>query len=302
MNLDGIQAPAEQIKPDVQEKPEGSRGKFLDFDSSNEWGDNVRFVEPGDKVEDEPVEEVEEADEEPEIEEEVEQIPLVDDPGEFVAKDYSFDVTLYDGEGKNGRVVNVTSPEQWDQLIAQDPNFGNASALLKAQRSISRMDVNMERDRADWQKSKDEFEEYSQNVEQQSQALETMASEIEYLVGKGDLPRVANQFKNADWQDPEVAKQNGVKEQIELLSYMNKENKARLKAGLKPMSSVLDAYNAFQLDNTRRRASDGRTVAAKERKEAGARVAGTTPNPVNVAPRGIAVGRVGTMAQSEWTI
>jgi hypothetical protein len=270
------------------------------------WGNENRIVEPGVKSEDgeevrkdpEPDKTTETEEEVPEPDEEVEDAPVtpsVPDPGEFTPGDYSFEVTTYNAEGQNGRTVKVNSLEQWEQLIDTDPNFGSAGALLRAQRAATHMESSIDRDEREYKAKKAQFDEAAKGEQARTEAMGNMVSEMGYLEGKGYLPKVANQYKNADWSDPEVAKQNGVKEQIALLKYMRNENNSRIRAGLKPMTSVLDAYNAFELDNSRKGTETAKKAAGEARKAAGSRVASSSPNPATTAPAGIAVGRGGSL-------
>lgn len=270
-----------------------------------DMGNVPTFIEPG--MNDEQGNEVRQELEtdEPEVEEEAEApveeyedytpTPTVEDPGTYTPKDYSFEVTVYDEEGKNGKSVKVKSIEEWEELLDKDSNFGTSSALLKAQRLATKMESNLDRDESEWKKKKDAFDEQSESAQAQQDRINNIAAEINYLVGKGKLPAVDKKYANADWSDPEVAKQPGVKEQVSLLNYMRKENDARVKAGLRPIDSVLDAYNAMQLEQRDKRAQDVKKKAGVARKEAGARVAGSSPAPVSSAPKGIAVGRGGSL-------
>lgn len=238
---------------------------------------------------------------EPEEVEEVsaEDLVTVDDPGEYQPKDYSFQVTTYDSEGKNGRSVTVKSVEQWDELIdtleRSGGNLGSTTSVLRAERAASRMERNLETDRVKWQSDKDAYDQQLEANNQRIESTNQMIAEMNYLVERGDLPRVAQGYINADWSDPEVAKQAGVKEQVEVLNYMRRENAARTRAGLKPMTSVIDAFNAFQLDQTRKGTVAARQRAGQSRREAGARVAASTPNTGIQAPKGISVGRGGNL-------
>lgn len=231
---------------------------------------------------DEPV--VEEVDDEPIA-------TAVQDPGEFQPQDYSFDVTVYDKEGKNGKTVTIDTPEKWYDLLSDDTNLGDAKNLMKAQNSATLMQSKTEADKQKWEEKKKAYDDDQQSVQQREEATNTMGNEIAYLESKKELPSVEKKYIDADWSDPEVAKQPGIKERIELLDYMAKENKARAKAGLKMMTSVLDAHNAFRLDQSRKQASEQKKRSVERRKEAGARVAGTSPNPNVPAPKGIVVGR-----------
>lgn len=281
-----------QDNEDVVEKGE-VRGKLLGLDELPDWGNDARIVEsrdePEEEVEDEPEEEGVTEIEEPVV------VNTVPDPGNYEPKDYSFDVTVYDADGNKPKNVTVKSVEQWDELLDTDPNFGNATSLMKAQRLATKMESNLERDKADFDKQKADFDTASQDVTRRAEATQTMVNEIAYLVGRKDLPEVDPKYANADWSDPNVAKQPGIKEQIELLTFMRNENQTREKAGLKPITSVLDAFNAFQIDRNRKGEADRQERTIKARKEAGAKVAGTQPNASTQAPKGIMVGRGGNL-------
>ena len=221
--------------------------------------------------------------------------PTVPDPGEYVPNDYAFEVIVYDGEGKNARTHKIKSVDEWDELLERDPNLGSASALLKAQRAATKMETGLERDRREYDTKKSAFEQEKATIDNRQAATATMVSEIGYLQSKGKLPQVDAKYVDADWSDPEIAKQPGVREQLRLLNYMRDENKARVAAKLKPMTSILDAYNAYVADNAERDNTTRRRTAGQQRKAAGARVASVSAAPVGNAPAGISVGRGGSL-------
>lgn len=277
-----------------------NKSMILESGVTDEQGNDVRKAE-------ETEEEVEEQnnDDEGQVVEEYndpEPIVTVEDPGEYTPKDYSFEVTIYDEEGKNGKPVKIKSVEEFEELLEKDSNFGSPSALLKAQRQATKMESNSERDKEKWQEAKDKYSSQVESVQAQQEQINNIASEISYLVAKGKLPEVDKKYSNADWSDPDIAKQPGVKEQVELLNYMRKENDARTKAGLKPLTSALDAYNSLQLEQRDRKVSDVKKRAGEVRKEAGSRIAGNSPSPVTNSPKGVAVGRGGSLRDldSEW--
>lgn len=291
------------------EQPE-VKGHILTADETSDWGNTTTIIEPGvndergnevrgDKTPEKQENDDESGDDEQSpVEEEYEEpIPVVtvEDPGVYTPNDYSFEVTTYDEEGKNGKTVKVTSIEQFEELLDKDTNFGTAAALLKAQRLAVKMESNGERDLNDWQKKKESFTQQAQSAQAQQDHINNVAAEITYLVSKGKLPAVESKYANADWSDPEIAKQSGVKEQVELLNYMRKENNARQKAGLQPLGSALDAFNAMQLETRDKRVADVKKQAGEARKEASARVAGSSPAPVSNAPKGVMVGRGGSL-------
>lgn len=284
------------------------KGHVLTAEETSDWGNNSVILEPG--VIDERGNEVrsdgeiepgneeelnEKQDEEEEEYEEPTPIITAKDPGEFKPKDYSFEVTVYDEEGKNGKSVKIKSIDDFEELLDKDANFGTSSALLKAQRLATKMENNAERDQSEWQKKMDDYADQNKAAQDQQDQITNVAKEISYLVSKGKLPAADKKYANADWSDPEIAKQPGVKEQVELLNYMRKENNARIKAGLKPFGSALDAFNALQLESRDKKAATVKKQAGEARKEAGARVAGSSPAPVSNAPKGVAVGRGGSL-------
>lgn len=256
----------------------------------------VQFVESGDKTE--PVDEVEdEADDEDEIVAPAASapVPTLTDPGEYKPADYSFEVTVMDDEGKNARTHKIKSVEQWDELLERDPNLGSAAALLKAQRAATKMETALERDERDHEGKKTAFETEKTTLATQAAATNTMVAEIGYLQAQGKLPAVDKKYVDADWSDPEVAKQPGVKEQLALLNYMRGENKKLVAAGLPAMTSIRDAFNSMQLDRVEKGRPAARAEAASQRKANGARVAGVSSSPASVAPAGISVGRGGSL-------
>lgn len=221
--------------------------------------------------------------------------PTIADPGTYTPGDYSFEVIVYDDEGKNARTHKIKSVDEWDELLERDPNLGTASALLKAQRNATKMESSLDRDKRDYDGKKTAFEQEKADLANRQASTDTMVSEIGYLQSKGKLPQVDAKYVDADWSNPNIAKQPGVREQLALLNYMSRENKARIAAKLKPMTSILDAYNAYVADNAERDNTTRRRIAGQQRKAAGARVASVSSAPVGAAPPGISVGRAGSL-------
>lgn len=287
--------------------PETKEGTPLPMPDVPEWENQITLTEPSIKDEEgndvrkdeKPDEKVEEKTE-PEVEDvpiddEPAPINLLDDPGDFKASDLSFEVVTYDEEGKSPKVTKIESISQWDNLINTDPNFGSGGALLKAQRLATKMENGLEQEQKDWQTKKDAFTTQQEAVARENEALNTLQAEANYLVSKGLLPKIAPELINADWSDPQIAKQSGVKEQLDLLNYMKKENRQRSKAGLKPIGSLIDGFNAMKQDQSVQQQSETKHRASEARKVTASQVAGATPNPVTIAPKGIAVGRTGRL-------
>lgn len=294
MPVDTITAPENPVESNEPK----IKGTMIEVGEVADWGNDLRIIEKGSKGENgqqvtDPTTEEETvivAPTAPPAPVAETPVVTVEDPGEFEPKDYSFDVTVYDEEGKNGKTIKVSSIDEWENLLEKDSNLGTAASLLKANRLAAKMEANTERDIDAYTQKKEAYEASLEAEQTRVDTSNQWSNEIAYLASKGELPPVDSKYVDANWADPEVAKQPGVKERIELLSYMRDENAIRIAAGLAPMRSVLDAFNAFQLDQAKKNTTTRATQAAEARKAAGARVAGTSPNPVTVVPKGIAVG------------
>lgn len=212
-------------------------------------------------------------------------VVTVEDPGEYKPADYSFDAAL-----ANGKTVKITTPEEADRLSEDSDNFDTPKQLLDFIKKSTKMQNQLDRDEANWKTQKEAFDTQSETESQRIETVNNVANEIEYLVGKGKLPKVAPEYASADWSDPNVAKQAGVKEQLALIEYMMKENDARQKAGLKP-AGPLDAFSAMQNDEAEQAKVDAAKQAGERRKANGARVASVSASQQGTyAPKGIAVG------------
>ncbi len=222
-----------------------------------------------------------------------EPVVTVDDPGEYKPADYSFEVTL-----KDGKTVKVSTPEEAEKLADDPDNFETPKQLMDFINKQNNMNRNLDKDYEKWEAQHKTFTEQVEEEQQRRDTVDSFVGEFQYLVSRGKLPAVAKEHASADWTDPEVAKQPGVKEQIAVLNYMVEENKARAKAGVKPLTSVIDAFNAWREDEGTKETEDQakkeeeeRKAAGEARKAAGARVAGVSPSGQgSYVPKGIAVG------------
>lgn len=319
-------ASADNNKTEPQQ-PAQVHGKLLSDEESHEWGTNLQIVEKDAKTEqnalrtefedaasNDDTEEAETADTETEEDvstesEEVVQpeVQYIEDPGEFTPGDYSFDVTVFDKDGNKPKTVKVSSIDQWEQLLEEEPNLGSSVAVNKAFRQAQKMELNQEADQKAWAKDKEEYEQALANEKLQETRNNTIFNEINYLVGRGDLPKLTQEEQNnLNWDDAAVQKAHpNIAPHKELLNYMRSENATRLKNGLAPLNSALDAYNAMQLDTRRQADVETRKAAGEARKAAGARVSSGSSTPLSVAqPKGIAVGRVGDISRlgNNWNV
>lgn len=231
-----------------------------------------------DKVEEEPVE----------VYSDPAPVVTVEDPGDYTPADYSFEVTL-----KDGKTVKITTPEDAEELSDDPENFETPRQLLDFIKKTTQMQNKLDKDYDKWELQKKTFDEQTATAAERQQNVDNLTKGFEYLISKGLMPQIDPADAIADWNDPEVAKHDGVKEQIALINYMVKENASRAKAGIPVLSSALDAFNAWQLDTNRQQEEQEHKAAGEARRAAGARVAGTSAsNAAPYVPKGISVGRV----------
>ncbi len=216
--------------------------------------------------------------------------PPVADPGsDFTPKnDYAFDIELADGTKHH-----IEKPEDIEKL-PNDADFGNPANLMKAQAKLNMMTTGIEGERREWQADKDQFETQKTAAAETEDRINTMVSEMNYLETKGKLPAVESQYENADWTDPEVQKQPGVKERLALLDYRANENEARARLNL-PSMSLLEAANQQELESFRTKQTETKNKAAEARKAKGAMVGGANPTPNNNTPDDVIVGPGGSI-------
>jgi hypothetical protein len=276
----------------------------LDEEQQLEWGNTPLKAEDRDAVyegvpteEDEGTEEVDDTEESEDDEEELEEledeeveasfnpVELGEDPGEYVPEDFSFSIEL------DGKTHKISTPEEATEFADENAEKLTAKQLLGFMRQSTKMEDKIERHREAWEKAKSEYDEQKSLNDAQIANVTNIANEINYLVNKGKLPKVDPKYANTDWSNPTVAKQAGVKEQVELLEYMRKENAELVKAGLPPMTSPIAAFNAMELERRDNQEEDAEKVAGAKRQKASGRVASAAAKPVNVKPKGVAVGR-----------
>lgn len=281
------QAPEENAEVlETPAVPDGISVGKINSSTTSGWDvPEADVVEEEPEVKAEPV--VEEVEEEPEYIE----TSTVSDPGEFTPGDYSFEVTLPDG-----KTQKISTPEEAEAFADNDENFETAKQLKDFLTKSQKMETRLDKEKTDYDEKKAAFDTQISTLAERNAVVDGIAKGMDYLVSKGFVPAVAADLKEQNWSDPAVADKPGVKEQVELVNYMVKENEVRAKAGLPAMTSIIDAYNAQQLDLSKSQAADEAKKAGDARKAAGARIASTSPAPVSNVPSGIAVGKTNAFA------
>lgn len=283
------------------------KGTLLTPEQAGEWGNETVLIEKKPKTEANVLEVEEPEDDKPEptqkeLEtaevEEPEDVVYLEDPGDFQPQDYSFEVTVYDEEGKKPKTVKVDSIPKWEELLSDDPNLGNSLAVNKAFRAAQKMESSLESDEKEFKAKKEAYDKAVEAQNKTEAITNTWANEIAYLEENGSLPKVSEKFKNVPWTganaDKEAIADEAVKAQIDLLDYMRKENTKRRKLGLSDLGPE-GAFNSRLRDTREKQVNEDKKRNDNARKEAGARIAGNSPNPVTAAPKGIAVGVGGSL-------
>ena len=215
--------------------------------------------------------------------------PVADPGDEFTPKgDYAFDVELADGTK-----IHVTKPEDIENLPA-DADFGTPANLMKAQAKLNIMTQGIESERREYEANKEKFEAQQNEAKEVEARAETMVAEMNYLETKGELPPVDAKYENADWSDPEVAKQPGVKERMDLLNYRAEENQMRRQLNLPPMS-LLEAHLQMQTDQVAAKEAETKIKQGEQRKAKGAMVGSSNPTPPTNIPDDMIVGEGGSV-------
>lgn len=256
----------------------------LEVKSKNE----VEDAQGSDEEAEEEVESGEPADDEV-VEQHNEPAPVIttEDPGEYKAADYSFEVT-----DKDGKTVKISTPEEAEKFADDDDNFTTARALKDFLSKAGKMETKLDRDYEKWETLKKTHNDQIATQQERDKTVQSLTAGFEYLIAKGFMPQIDPADAVADWNDAEVAKHAGVKEQIALINYMTKENAQREKAGIPILASALDAFNAWTLDTGRKQEAQDQRAAGQARRAAGARVASvSSSNQGTYIPKGIAVGR-----------
>jgi hypothetical protein len=294
-----VQAPTEeQVKAANEAEMKKWEGDFdpesLKISYSREESDKSAGKEDA-KVEEAAEEEEQEVEQDVEDYEDLPSVVTTEDPGDYQAADYSFEVTL-----KDGKTHKVSTPEEADKLAEDPENFETPKQLMDFLTKANKMQRNLDRDFDKWESQKKAFDQEVETQQQREQTIGSLVAGFDYLVTKGLLPEVSAKDAKADWSDAKVAARPGVKEHMELVNYMVKENAVREKAGIPLLSSALDAYNAFKLEKNSSQEEADRKASGEARRAAGARVAGVSAsNQAPYVPKGIAVGNPNVFKRSE---
>lgn len=284
-----------QTEKDAVESITDVKGEVTDNEDALEVEEPVE-----DKEDDEPEEtntgtegEPEEP-QNPDVEEDPEGVyKSIDNPGDFQPGDYSFEVKTADG-----KVHKITTPEDVDAFAARlddNPESITASQFSVFNRKAALMEQGIATDKKAYETDKTEFDKQAEMTETRETSLKQWNNEINYLSSEGKLPEISDANNKADWSDAEVAKDPAVAARLELLQWMSTENDKRMKVGLEPMTSLIDAFNNRRLEQMESSDKETKKTELDERRKAGAKINGRSPfQPENI-PKDSIVGVGGSL-------
>lgn len=212
----------------------------------------------------------------------------VPDPGDFQPKDYSFSLQTTDG-----RTHKISTPEDAEQFALQldtNPELISASQFLMLGRKTAQMEQGIATDRFAYDQAKTQHEAQAAQQVTRDQYLNQWQGEINYLQSKDQLPPVAPALNGADWTDPKVASEPGIKERLEIFKYMETENNSRMEAGLPPDLSIVSAYKAMVAEQWEAGVKEADNKEKGVRRSRGAMVGGKAPYEPAVTSPGNLVG------------
>jgi len=111
------------------------------------------------------------------------------------------------------------------QDIDKNPESISAYQFGLLNRRSAVMEQSIASDRRNYDADKVKFDEQQEQTATREQYLTQWQGEINYLRQKGELPAITNELNNADWTDPKVAAESGVKEALAVFKWMEDENK-----------------------------------------------------------------------------
>lgn len=237
-----------------------------------------------------------EAEEEPEPVPELKPEPQVEDPGEFEPGDYSFEIKL--GDGKTYKVKTQEDADAVAELLDENPDLITAKQFIDFNRNVMRMDSGLRADQAQYDDKKDKFDKQTEANQGQERIFSEVENGMSYLTSSGLIPKVKPELdtpeKGALWAT-EYKDEPGVKERLEILDFIAKDNTRRKKAGLAPSFDVLAAHNAMQLDTLKKEKVTETKREEKERKARGGMVGGNAPYSQSNTQKGEIVGEGGSL-------
>lgn len=286
--------PEPEEPPDDEDEPEEDDDVETDDEEPEE--ENEDDAEPA-------ADEDEEAEEEgdqpaPELKEEEDKAGVfqdftVEDPGEFKSGDYSFEIKLKDG--KSYKIGDEEDVNAVTNYIDENPDTITAAELIKFTTGTTRMNMGVAEDRKAWEKKSQEYNSQKELVNHRQQQLNTWEREFQYLEDSDSIPAIDPKYVEAIWEDPKVAKQPGVKERLEIMQWMQKENAKRAKAQLPEMTSFVDAFNTMQFQNLKKENKSADKKDKKERRAKGAMVGSIAPYTPSKTTKGEIVGTGGSL-------
>lgn len=220
----------------------------------------------------------------------------VDDPGEFKPGDYSFEVKTTDG-----KTHKITSPEEAYELAKtfdENPELASASQFMALASKTALMERGLAEDESKYKAQKEQYDQAQEAIKTRNETIQRWDKELKYLEGAGQIPKLDPKLDTPEagtkWAT-EFRNEPGVKERMDILDWVQKENTKRIEAGLEPMTSILDAHTAMRLEQTLQANADTVSREKEQRRARGSMVGGTAPHKPENNPSNSIVGLGGSL-------
>jgi len=220
-----------------------------------------------------------------------------EDPGDPPAEDQTVEVTTFGEDGKGMQTHQVKNRKEWLALIRATEesgrNFSSTAQMLEAHAKVEDMESDRRNTKAEYDKKAEAFKTYQETQDQLQQELDAWQREMDFLVAEKALPKLTKAQQQLDWNVPANRKDPAIKAHYDLIQFMRTENDKRVQAGIKPLSSLVDAWEKLETQNLKLQKSKDKVAGVQARKKASSRVMGASSNPPMGKVKGEMVGSPG---------
>lgn len=221
----------------------------------------------------------------------------LEDPGDFKPGDYAFEITTKDGEVH--KITTLEEARKFAEGLDEAPENISASAFMDFNAKVARMTMGVEQDKVRYEAAKLLFDEQQAANEAQAKTISQIYTGLEYLVKKGAIPALDPKYDTAEmgklWNTPEYKDKPGIKERLELLQAMAKENKLRSSAGLDPSFDMVAVHTAMELDRIKTNEAEVRDKQHETVTQRGSMVTGPSVHVESNERPGTIVGTGGSL-------
>lgn len=216
-----------------------------------------------------------------------------DNPGDFKPGDYSFEITTTDG--KSHKISTPEDAEGFGALLDDDPAIIVASQFAKFNSKLAVMEQGIAADKREFDAKKADFDAQQQLDDNRTQMITNVDSGFKYLQSQGKLTAVPTELNTGSVRWEDHRDNEAIKQRLDILAYMNKDNEERLTAGLEPSFDAVSAYNAMRLENMEKTAGQTSKRQVTDRQRKGSLVGAPSAYEPHGQTKGSIVGEGGSL-------